>query len=114
MPDDPGAVPRDAEFDRLHLVGYSAGGASCLAFTAQHPDRLQSLDRPDGVIGIEIGKYARPHISVRLGRPPPHTWHSESALRGLCQDLNCASRLGSEVPLPGTTWSDATEPPAAG
>ncbi|MCA1833968.1 MAG: alpha/beta fold hydrolase [Actinomycetota bacterium] len=32
-----------AGFDRFHLVGYSAGGASCLAFTASHPDRLLSL-----------------------------------------------------------------------
>ncbi len=32
-----------AGFDRFHLVGYSAGGASCLAFTAAHPERLLSL-----------------------------------------------------------------------
>lgn len=32
-----------AGFDRFHLVGYSAGGASALAFAAQHPDRLRSL-----------------------------------------------------------------------
>ena len=30
-------------FDRFHLVGYSAGGASSLAFTAKHRERLQSL-----------------------------------------------------------------------
>lgn len=30
-------------FDRFHLVGYSAGGASSLAFTAAHPERLLSL-----------------------------------------------------------------------
>jgi pimeloyl-ACP methyl ester carboxylesterase len=30
-------------FDRFHLVGYSAGGASSLAFAAVHPNRLQSL-----------------------------------------------------------------------
>src|SRR6476660_8907166 len=30
-------------FDRFHLVGYSAGGASSLAFAAVHPDRLSSL-----------------------------------------------------------------------
>src|SRR4029077_9236879 len=34
---------RDAGFDRFHLVGYSAGGASSLAFAAQHPERLLSL-----------------------------------------------------------------------
>jgi len=32
-----------AGFDRFHLVGYSGGGASSLAFAAKHPDRLQSL-----------------------------------------------------------------------
>ena len=30
-------------FERFHLVGYSAGGASSLAFTAEHSDRLLSL-----------------------------------------------------------------------
>jgi pimeloyl-ACP methyl ester carboxylesterase len=40
------AVERTASaagFDRFHLVGYSAGGASGLAFAARHPERLQSL-----------------------------------------------------------------------
>jgi pimeloyl-ACP methyl ester carboxylesterase len=32
-----------AGFDRFHLVGYSGGGASSLAFAAEHPERLQSL-----------------------------------------------------------------------
>lgn len=32
----------EAGFDRFHLVGYSGGGASSLAFTAQHPDRVLS------------------------------------------------------------------------
>jgi pimeloyl-ACP methyl ester carboxylesterase len=30
-------------FDRFHLVGYSGGGASSLAFAATHPERLRSL-----------------------------------------------------------------------
>jgi pimeloyl-ACP methyl ester carboxylesterase len=30
-------------FDRFHLVGYSGGGASSLAFVAEHPERLLSL-----------------------------------------------------------------------
>jgi pimeloyl-ACP methyl ester carboxylesterase len=30
-------------FDRFHLVGYSAGGASSLAFAATQPERLRSL-----------------------------------------------------------------------
>lgn len=37
------ATARDAGFNRFHLVGYSAGGASSLAFAAQHPERLRSL-----------------------------------------------------------------------
>jgi pimeloyl-ACP methyl ester carboxylesterase len=32
-----------AGFDRFHLVGYSGGGASSLAFTAAYPERLASL-----------------------------------------------------------------------
>ena len=32
-----------ADFDRFHLVGYSAGGAASLAFAARHPERLLSL-----------------------------------------------------------------------
>jgi pimeloyl-ACP methyl ester carboxylesterase len=33
----------EAAFERFHLVGYSGGGASALAFTARHPERLLSL-----------------------------------------------------------------------
>lgn len=36
-------VADSAGFKRFHLVGYSAGGASSLAFTARYPERLQSL-----------------------------------------------------------------------
>lgn len=32
-----------AGFERFHLVGYSGGGASSLAFAARHPERLMSL-----------------------------------------------------------------------
>lgn len=34
---------QEVGFDRFHLVGYSAGGASSLLFAAAHPDRLESL-----------------------------------------------------------------------
>jgi pimeloyl-ACP methyl ester carboxylesterase len=34
---------RDAGFERFHLVGYSGGGASSVAFAAKHPERLLSL-----------------------------------------------------------------------
>ena len=37
------STARDAGFDRFHLVGYSGGGASSLAFAAKHPARLLSL-----------------------------------------------------------------------
>ena len=33
----------DAGFDTFHLVGYSAGGASSLAFASRYPERLRSL-----------------------------------------------------------------------
>jgi pimeloyl-ACP methyl ester carboxylesterase len=33
----------EAGFGRFHLVGYSAGGASSLAYTLRHPERLLSL-----------------------------------------------------------------------
>ena len=36
-------VADDAGFSRFHLVGYSGGGAACLAYTAHHPERLLSL-----------------------------------------------------------------------
>jgi pimeloyl-ACP methyl ester carboxylesterase len=36
-------VADEASFDRFHLVGYSAGGASSVAFTASHPERVSSL-----------------------------------------------------------------------
>ena len=36
-------VADQAGFDTFHLVGYSAGGASSLAFASRHPDRLRSL-----------------------------------------------------------------------
>jgi pimeloyl-ACP methyl ester carboxylesterase len=36
-------VADDAGFDTFHLVGYSAGGASSLAFASRDPERLRSL-----------------------------------------------------------------------
>jgi pimeloyl-ACP methyl ester carboxylesterase len=36
-------VADEAGFERFHLVGYSGGGASSLAFAASHPERLLSL-----------------------------------------------------------------------
>jgi pimeloyl-ACP methyl ester carboxylesterase len=36
-------VADNAGFERFHLVGYSGGGASSLAYAASHPERLLSL-----------------------------------------------------------------------
>ncbi len=36
-------VADEAGFERFHLVGYSGGGASSLAYCAAHPERLLSL-----------------------------------------------------------------------
>jgi pimeloyl-ACP methyl ester carboxylesterase len=36
-------VAREAGFSTFHLVGYSGGGASSLAFASRYPDRLRSL-----------------------------------------------------------------------
>jgi pimeloyl-ACP methyl ester carboxylesterase len=36
-------VADGAGFETFHLVGYSAGGASSLAFASRHPGRLRSL-----------------------------------------------------------------------
>jgi pimeloyl-ACP methyl ester carboxylesterase len=38
-----GRFADEAGFDTFHLVGYSAGGASSLAFASDHPERLRSL-----------------------------------------------------------------------
>lgn len=65
----------EAGFDRFHLVGYSAGGAACLAFTAACPDRLLSLavSEPawDGVIDGSDEEIALWHEFRRIGDLPP-------------------------------------------
>jgi pimeloyl-ACP methyl ester carboxylesterase len=38
-----GRAADEAGFESFHLVGYSAGGASSLAFVSRHPERLLSL-----------------------------------------------------------------------
>jgi 2-succinyl-6-hydroxy-2,4-cyclohexadiene-1-carboxylate synthase len=40
-------------FERLHLVGYSMGGRTALAFAIQHPERLASLALLSANPGIE-------------------------------------------------------------
>jgi pimeloyl-ACP methyl ester carboxylesterase len=52
----------EANFERFHLLGYSAGGASSLAFAAAHPERLLSLalSEPawDGAQGLSEAEHA--------------------------------------------------------
>jgi pimeloyl-ACP methyl ester carboxylesterase len=51
-----------AGFERFHLVGYSGGGASSLAFAAKHPERLLSLALLEpawaGNKGLDLGESA--------------------------------------------------------
>lgn len=53
-----------AGFDRFHLVGYSAGGASCLAFTERYPERLLSLALMEPAFAgwQEMGPEERAHL----------------------------------------------------
>jgi len=68
-------VANEAGFERFHLVGYSAGGASCLAFTAAHPDRLLSLalSEPawDGVLDGSDEEIVLWNEFQRIGDLPP-------------------------------------------
>src|SRR5260370_38018566 len=51
-----------AKFGRFHLLGYSAGGGSSLAFAAAHPERLLSLALAepawDGAHGLSDAEHA--------------------------------------------------------
>lgn len=69
-------VADDAGFERFHLVGYSGGGASSVAFTAAHPDRLLSL------------ALLEPAWAGNQGRSPEEValWERFKALRGLPPD----------------------------
>lgn len=64
----------EANFEHFHLVGYSAGGASCLAFTAAHPERLLSLAvaEPawDGAQGLSDAEHALWQEFVRVMELP--------------------------------------------
>jgi pimeloyl-ACP methyl ester carboxylesterase len=62
-------------FDRFHLVGYSAGGASSLAFAARHPDRLRSLALLEpawaGNEGLDPAEEAASREIARITALPP-------------------------------------------
>ena len=63
-----------ANFERFHLLGYSAGGASTLAFTAAHPERLLSLALAepawDGAQGLSDAELAVWHEFGRVMELP--------------------------------------------
>jgi len=66
---------RDAGFERFHLVGYSGGGASSLAFAARHPERLLSLALIEpawlGNEGLSPEEQAVRRDFVRIASLPP-------------------------------------------
>jgi pimeloyl-ACP methyl ester carboxylesterase len=86
-------------FERFHLVGYSGGGASSLAFTAAHPDRLLSL------------ALLEPAWAGNQGRFPEEValWECFEALPGLDPDefmrgftaLQLAAGVEPAAPRPG-------------
>lgn len=61
-------------FDKFHLVGYSGGGASSLAFTSRHPDRLLSLclNEPawGGNAGLSENEQDRWKVFAEVARLP--------------------------------------------
>lgn len=58
-----------AGFERFHLVGYSAGGASAVAFAARHPGRLRSLAllEPAWLGNEDMSEAEREHQRVTAG-----------------------------------------------
>lgn len=86
----------EAGFDKFHLVGYSGGGASSLAFTGTHPGRLLSLALLEPAwagnegLSAEEQKVREAFRSLR-GRPPPEFMTSFTRYQ---------LRLGVEPPPP--------------
>lgn len=64
-----------AGFEGFHLMGYSGGGACCLAFCATYPERLLSLALSEpawaGNKGMSIEERARWQEFDRVGQLPP-------------------------------------------
>lgn len=104
-------ILRSAEasrFDRFHLVGYSGGGASSLAFAAKHPERLRSLAllEPawagnEGLDPAEEAVWAR----VRPDHGPPATgddagvraWQPAAGCRAAAATAGTAAGLDGEA-----------------
>src|SRR5258708_14073735 len=68
------SAAEQANFERFHLLGYSAGGASSLAFAAAHPERLLSLALAepawDGAQGLSEAEHAVWHEFGRIMELP--------------------------------------------
>lgn len=76
-----GAFADAAGFDRFHLVGYSAGAASSLAFCAIYPERLLSLTLNEpGWIGTKGRSSVEAEFMRSVERVlslPPEEWMAE-------------------------------------
>ena len=84
-------------WDRFHLVGYSAGGASITAFAARHPDRVRSLALLEPAWAGNWDDMSDAHRRLRqeyqqLERLPPDQFISEFMRLGV--------RPGVELPPP--------------
>jgi pimeloyl-ACP methyl ester carboxylesterase len=85
-----------AGFDRFHLVGYSGGGASCLAYTAQHPERLVSLALMEPAFAGWQAMTAEERTNLERFRPLLAMDGSEQMAR--FQELQLAPGVAPEPP----------------
>jgi pimeloyl-ACP methyl ester carboxylesterase len=85
----------DAGFKTFHLVGYSAGGASSLAFTSRYPERLRSL------------ALMEPAWAGRTGQTP-----EEAAVFARIRVIPELSPDGIMPAFVRTALADGVEPPA--
>lgn len=88
-------VADGAGFETFHLVGYSAGGASSLAFTARYPERLRSL------------ALMEPAWAGRTGQSP-----EEAAVFARFRAIPELSADGIMPEFVRTQLADGVEPPA--
>ncbi|MGZ5417475.1 MAG: alpha/beta fold hydrolase [Nocardioides sp.] len=85
---------RGSRFDRFHLVGYSGGGASSLAFASTYPDRLLSLALLEPAWAGNEG----------LGPEEQAVWTEFDRIKRLPQDQRMPAfmraQVASDTPLP--------------
>jgi pimeloyl-ACP methyl ester carboxylesterase len=87
-------VANEAGFERFHLVGYSGGGASSLAYAITRPERLLSLS------------LAEPAWSGVAGRSPEEAAAFDRAVAALALEPDemlpafMRAQLAEDVPLP--------------